>query len=708
MSGELQLMQDADDQQPALIATNLTDPRGCWNPHGTLLAVSGSEHEERSCKTSADSLANVSTTAGQPMVKCYSASGQLLRTLKFPGQGTISGLAWGEGGLRLAATVDSTVYFAHFRFSSKTSNKWTRFGGGPGDGTFVYGYRKGNSYIVTFRDVASNAVIFEKEVDHLVDVVSGPACCCIVSRIGSDQHTLRMSLYTPKGKMVTSRTIEMHEAPNIAMSATHIILATKSKVYVWDLSLGAAVMERTHDGGMRLRSTLAHDGDERWLFDHHGESTGGSKTSSTGDARVRNWRKSAGTVFKRGARRSADPVHCIALQNNVLVLARISGAVDFHVLGAAGSEGLGQDAEEDEEVEYESFDLRCSPKRIELNCDATRIAVIDPEGMLTVFDTKQVARDFETGEVEIGGRVPGFERSNVWDMRWAEDDPEYLAVMENRSRYIFKGTNPEPPIESTSWLTRFSDLEVETIDLDALYSHPIHVPLHCISTAEIKPLVDTRSLIKTGGGDKGWQDTAVFVQDNAHPRLWQLLADSALAALELKVAAEAYQEIANNEGEHRESAQEVLVLIHHLEAVQDKDELRIKVDNYLIGCDIMSRGLELTESKKKGSSKSLLISLLENGSGDDNDDGSGSGGGGAARVGGREAGKQPPETGKGTGSGAAAVYNGAGVQRQPGRYPTLLKTGSSAQDETQCDLEKLYHAHGVLRLSRVIMKPFPN
>ena len=42
-----------------------------------------------------------------------------------------------------------------------------------------------------------------------------------------------------------------------------------------------------------------------------------------------------------------------------------------------------------------------------------------------------------------GEAQPRFERKDVWDMKWAEDNPELLAMMEKTRMYVFKGLDPE-------------------------------------------------------------------------------------------------------------------------------------------------------------------------------------------------------------------------------------------------------------------------
>ena len=39
-----------------------------------------------------------------------------------------------------------------------------------------------------------------------------------------------------------------------------------------------------------------------------------------------------------------------------------------------------------------------------------------------------------------------FERKDVWDMRWADDDPALFAVMEKTRMHIFRGLVAEEPV----------------------------------------------------------------------------------------------------------------------------------------------------------------------------------------------------------------------------------------------------------------------
>lgn len=49
---------------------------------------------------------------------------------------------------------------------------------------------------------------------------------------------------------------------------------------------------------------------------------------------------------------------------------------------------------------------------------------------------------------------------DVWDMCWATDNPELLAVMEKGRLVVLRGSDAEEPVISSAWLAGFSDLQV--------------------------------------------------------------------------------------------------------------------------------------------------------------------------------------------------------------------------------------------------------
>lgn len=49
---------------------------------------------------------------------------------------------------------------------------------------------------------------------------------------------------------------------------------------------------------------------------------------------------------------------------------------------------------------------------------------------------------------------------DVWDMCWATDNTELLAVMEKGRLVVLRGSDAEEPVTTSAWLAGFSDLQV--------------------------------------------------------------------------------------------------------------------------------------------------------------------------------------------------------------------------------------------------------
>ena len=58
------------------------------------------------------------------------------------------------------------------------------------------------------------------------------------------------------------------------------------------------------------------------------------------------------------------------------------------------------------------------------------------------------------------GELVRFERKDVWDMKWASDNPDLFAMMEKTRMYIFRHLEPEEPILSAGYICKFEDLEI--------------------------------------------------------------------------------------------------------------------------------------------------------------------------------------------------------------------------------------------------------
>jgi WD repeat-containing protein 35 len=75
------------------------------------------------------------------------------------------------------------------------------------------------------------------------------------------------------------------------------------------------------------------------------------------------------------------------------------------------------------------YAVRCRPSHIRLNCDSTKLSIIDSSSILAILDLD--AESDGKGESKgTYGQLLSFERKDAWDLQWAEDNPDLFAVME--------------------------------------------------------------------------------------------------------------------------------------------------------------------------------------------------------------------------------------------------------------------------------------
>ncbi|XP_030777411.1 WD repeat-containing protein 35 isoform X3 [Rhinopithecus roxellana] len=163
-----------------------------------------------------------------------------------------------------------------------------------------------------------------------------------------------------------------------------------------------------------------------------------------------------------------------------------------------------------------------------------RLAVIDISGVLTFFDLDARVMD-STGQ-QVVGELLKLERRDVWDMKWAKDNPDLFAMMEKTRMYVFRNLDPEEPIQTSGYICNFEDLEIKSVLLDEILKDPEHPNKDYLINFEIRSLRDSRALIEK----VGIKDASQFIEDNPHPRLWRLLAEAALQKLDLYTAEQAF------------------------------------------------------------------------------------------------------------------------------------------------------------------------
>lgn len=348
-----------------------------------------------------------------------------------------------------------------------------------------------------------------------------------------DSHIYIIQLRNAIGAIVDTKVLPVGFRPTCGnMSAENLVLADSRVVYVWQFS----------GIGSDLRSSSQNR--ER-MFD--------VDTASVTIAQ-------SPELFRINKEPIEDPVTCVAISDKYLVVGRRGGALQRYTLPHLSTEN--------------QYFMRSEPYRIELNCTSSHLGYVDFNGAFTILDLEAKASQDEekTDKSAIGeyfGRKLNVEKRDVWDILWAEDNDEMICIMEKDKLTVFHGEDSEEPVNAYGYLARFKNLEVRSVLLDDLLSFDqMPPPREKVVNFETKGIKEVRDVINSEGLESSFR----YAQKNPHPRLWRLLAESALIDGDLSIAEKAFVKSEDYHG---------VQLVKQLRTMPDRMKMRAEVAAYL-------------------------------------------------------------------------------------------------------------------------------
>uniref|UniRef100_A0A4W4HL83 WD repeat-containing protein 35 n=1 Tax=Electrophorus electricus TaxID=8005 RepID=A0A4W4HL83_ELEEL len=478
-NGRCQVMRYENDDNPVIIDTGMNVASVQWNHCGSVLAVAGS-------------LRNMGSDKDVNVLNFYTPFGEHLRTLKVPGK-QMTAVSWEGGGLRIALAVDSFIYFANIR----PDYKW-----GYCSNTVVYAYTRPDrmEYSVVFWDTKNNEK-FVKYVKSLLSVTTCGDFCILATKADHSHPQYVLVLCNSIGTPLDSKYIDI-DPLFVTMTKTHVIAASREALYTWQYRVAKKLTALEINQVAKTRK----EGRERV---YHIDDSPTGTTDGTLD-------------FAKAFTATRDPICCITASDKILLVGRESGTLHRYSLPNVSL--------------LQKYSLSSRAYQLSLNCNSSRLAIIDMMGVLTFFDMEARGSPGDAEGASLAGDPSKFERKDVWDMQWANDNPDLFAMMEKTRMYVFRNLDPEEPIQTSGFICNFEDLEIKSVLLDEIMKEPERPNKDFLMNFEIRSLRDSRTLIeKVGIGD-----ASQFIEDNPHPRLWRLLAEAALQTLELKTAEQAF------------------------------------------------------------------------------------------------------------------------------------------------------------------------
>ena len=484
-NGRLQLMRDETDTAPVLVDAGMSLSTMRWNSNGSVLAVAGTLSTTNSSGERRDVC----------MVQFYTPNGQHMRTLKVPGS-TMSALSWEGGSLRVALAVDSYIYFANIR----PDYRW-----GFIEDTLIYSFTTPERHesALFFWNTKTDEGFTKILTKPLVTLHASGDCCVYATQAedAANQHVLR--LCSANGSPIDQKYVDLEPA-FITLTRYHVVAASADAVYVWQYRTLTNKLTSVDAGTGSLRRK---EGRERcWHID---------------DA-IRSSSEPVAMVAGREA--SKDPIIAIAASSACLLVARESGALLRFSLPHIDLE--------------HTYQIRGRTQSISINSDSTRVSLIDANGLLTLFDLDTTKG--KGGEVLLpsAGEEPPvrFERKDVWQVLWAEDNASLFAVMEKSRMLVFRDLLPDEPVLTSGYLCSFCGLEVRAAMLDTIMREPRRPERRLMQTFQTMSLREAQTAVR----ESSLTDAFSFVEANPHPRLWRLVAETALQKLDFGVADKAF------------------------------------------------------------------------------------------------------------------------------------------------------------------------
>lgn len=352
--------------------------------------------------------------------------------------------------------------------------------------------------------------------------------CTIATREDGNTPKFALIVCNSIGTPVDSTTTEV-EPLHLSMTESHVFAASKDQIFVWRFQTprGRTVLELSGQ-----RSKPVH---ERVIHINEAPTEGESPNDLD---------KIYEAKKKHQFQVNTDPICCLAASEKMFIVGRESGTFQRYSMPQL--------------VLVQKYAISCRPNKVALNCTSSRMSVIDITGCLLLYDLD--ARSSE-------GEQLTFERRDVWDVKWAKDNSELFVLMEKTRMYVFRNLDPEEPVMSSGYICSFSNLEIRTVLLDEIMQDPENPRQEFVCNMEAKSLRDSRDLLAKVGIEEATQ----FIEDNSHPRLWQLLAEAALQKMDFQTAETAFVRCRDYQG---------IQFVKHIANLPNEDIRKAEVKAY--------------------------------------------------------------------------------------------------------------------------------
>ena len=572
-NGQVHLLRSEVDEEPMLLETRLQEITSVeWNCTGNVLAVGGvilTSASQNHSRLPADGIisnaAETTSSSRKLVILFYSPeNGQMLHRLSVPGTDLVA-CSWERYGLRIAIAVDNFVYFANVR----PDHLWTHFAD-----TFAYALPNSRQlYTLLFCQLRSGKYS-AKTVSGLTNVQSCGQYCVLAT----DQEMQSEADHDLMSETFQQQNTEMEMEGKMRSS---LFICNSIGKFDIELSFGS---ERVSNQFLYFTGTSVDTVNVEFKINHLAMNN--ARVFAAGTDSFCIWRfrspwKNAGLGFgptpdlndvssfygdsldpdqvEEGDSNGAgfdrlfnvtlsrtDAINCICCSDKLLIVGQKSGTVQVYQLPRA--------------VLSQRLQLG-NLLWMKLNSESTRLATLDTNREMRILDLEQ-------NPPATMAQVP---TKDVWDFCWSSDNGQWLGYIQRGKLYVLdlttltmsrprlssnasenKQNQPLPALGATlGYICSVANLQVTIVLLDHLLlqlqqlvtgvlalnvgttanSDRLH-PADFIQRYDSDLLKQARQQFEK----QSLAEVASFIEQHSHPRLWRLLADSALHRLQLPAA----------------------------------------------------------------------------------------------------------------------------------------------------------------------------
>ncbi|VEL08183.1 unnamed protein product [Protopolystoma xenopodis] len=184
-------------------------------------------------------------------------------------------------------------------------------------------------------------------------------------------------------------------------------------------------------------------------------------------------------------------------------MAKLTDDADYDACETSGNVPRRQ-SDFENDYAYNGLWNRCIPLGLPTNM-SKRLGMIDESGLFTLHRltiglgtlNSRISQPSQSADEDIvrteddktSEAFSKFSRKDVWDIRFAEDNPRLFCIMDKTRLYIYEDLEAEPAVQTSIYICSFRDLEVKGVLLDDLVRHSQHPELDCLVVTSTKAII---------------------------------------------------------------------------------------------------------------------------------------------------------------------------------------------------------------------------